>query len=385
MTSRKTASLTMRRATTSASVPKRMIDMSGAIASHIVREHGPIELLHRLSDPFWFQAFGCVLGFDWHANSITPAVCSALKEAARKHGRDLGIVVCGGKGATGKKAPEEIRRACDRTGDQAEPLIYASRLTTKVDSICIQDGFELYHHTFIFVPGCGAWTLVQQGLNAGRKHARRYHWNSMRLPSFVSEPHAAVACDRRVNVLNLVAGEGVKHRQAITALTREHPDRVMRELQAYLHGPPGSHFESNGNGRNGKNGKKSAMTAPALQRRRTRDLNPTVIRKVLAKTYECQACDFEELLGKSNVGADSLRSLSLLAEAIYQAPASRRDPAVYSFAQGSKDGLPYTGDRARYDRNLERLRLAVEGAKLGDNDKMKALKALAEFTSRLSK
>lgn len=385
MTARKTADLPLHRGSAPAWLVRRMVDMSGAIASLIVREHGPTELLHRLSDPFWFQAFGCVLGFDWHSSGLTTTVCGALKEAAKKHSRDLGIIVCGGKGATSRKTPDEIRRACDRTGDQAEPLIYASKLAAKVDNACVQDGFDLYHHTFIFVPGSGAWALVQQGMNTGRKYARRYHWYSNRLPSFVSDPHTAVACDRRVNVLNLVAGEGDKHRQAITALTREHPDRVMREVKPFLHGPPLPLYD--GNGRNGKS--KKAATAdlrmPPRHRLRLRDLNSASIKKVLLKTYESQACDFEELLGEQGLGAESLRSLSMLAEVIYQAPACRRDPAAYSFAHGGKDGFPYPVNRAIYDRNIDRLRSAVELAKIGDTDKVKALKSLAEFTARLAR
>jgi hypothetical protein len=377
MTARKTADLPLHRGSAPAWLFRRMVDMSGAIASLIVREQGPTELLRRLSDPFWFQAFGCVLGFDWHSSGVTTTVCGALKEAARKHSRDLGIVVCGGKGATSRRTPEEIRRACDRSGDQAEPLIYASRMAAKVDSGAVQDGYQLYHHTFIFIPGAGAWCLVQQGMNKSLRYARRYHWNSLRLSSFVSEPHAAVACDRKTDVLNLVAGEGERHRQAVTALTREHPDRIMREVKPFLLGPPLPLFDR----------PRSAGTAtlrmPSNHRFKLRDLNPSALKKVLLKTYESQACDFEEVLNEPGIGAEALRSLSLLAEVIYQAPASHRDPAAYSFAHGGKDGIPYPVNRKLYDANLERLRAAIAAAKIGDNDKVKALKALAEFTSRL--
>jgi hypothetical protein len=378
MTVRKTADLPLHRGSAPAWLFRRMVDMSGAIASLIVREQGPVELLRRLSDPFWFQAFGCVLGFDWHSSGVTTTVCGALKEAARRHSRELGIVVCGGKGATSRRTPEEIRRACDRTGDQAEPLIYASRLAAKVDNAAVQDGYELYHHTFLFVPGSGAWCLVQQGMNKSLRYARRYHWNSLRLTSFVSEPHAAVACDRKVTALNLVAGEGERHRQAITALTREHPDRIMREVKPFLNGPPLPLFE-----RSRRSAAVADLRMPTNHRIRLRDLNPSSMKKILLKTYESQACDFEELLGEPGLGAESLRSLSMLAEVIYQAPASRRDPAAYSFAHGGKDGIPYPVNRKLYDANLERLRVAIAAARIGDNDKVKALKALAEFTSRL--
>jgi hypothetical protein len=230
------------------------------------------------------------------------------------------------------------------------------------------------------VPGCGAWAIVQQGMAGGRKYARRYHWNSMRLPSFVSDPHTAVASDRRVTGLNLVASEGMKHRQAITALTREHPDRVMRELQAYLHGPSLPLLGANGHGRNGKHAKK----ASSASRSRVRDLNPATIKKVLHKTFQSQACDFEELLGDPGVTAESLTSLSLLAEAIYQSPPSRRDPAGHSFVHGGKDSQPYASHRPIYDRHLDRLRSAVEAARIADSDKARALRGLADFTAKLT-
>src|SRR5438309_1371753 len=213
---------------------RRMVDLAGAIGTLIVRDAGPAELLRRLSDPFWFQAFGCVLGFDWHSSGVTTTVCGALKEAARRCGGDLGLVVCGGKGATSRKTPDEIRRACDRSGDPAEPLVYASRLAAKVDSAAVQDGYQVYHHCFLFVPGRSSWCVVQQGMNTELRYARRYHWLSERLPSFVADPHAAVACDRRGAALNLVAGEGERHRQALTAVSREHPDRILRELRPML-------------------------------------------------------------------------------------------------------------------------------------------------------
>jgi hypothetical protein len=184
-----------------------MARMAGAIGILIVRDGGPEELLRRLSDPFWFQAFGCVLGFDWHSSGVTTTVCAALKEAARTCGGDLGLVVCGGKGATGRKTPDEIRLACERSGDDAATLVQASRLAAKVDSAAVQDGYQVYHHCFCIAPRRNAWCVVQQGMNTDLRYARRYHWLSEQLTSFVCEPHAAVACDRRAAALNLVAGE----------------------------------------------------------------------------------------------------------------------------------------------------------------------------------
>jgi hypothetical protein len=354
-----------------------MVDMAGSIGTLIVRDYGPVELLRRLSDPFWFQAFGCVLGFDWHSSGVTTTVCGALKEAAKSRGGDLGIIICGGKGATSRKAPDEIRRACDRTGDPADRLVYASKMAAKVDNAAVQDGYQLYHHTFFFVPGAGAWCVVQQGMNSSVRSARRYHWLSEQMPSYVCEPHAAVACDRRGPVLNLVAEEGESHRQSLTALSRERPERILREIQPRLKGGPLPLFDLPAAA------KKPDLRLPPRHSLTERDLQPSAIKKVLLKTYERQATDFEHLLGEPGIGAQSLRSLSLIAELVYQAPASRRDPAAYSFAHGGKDGHPYKVNRALYDANLEHLRDAINRARLGQTDKVKALKALAEFTARL--
>ena len=234
MSSRKIADLPLHTGAAPAWLFRRMVEMAGAIGVLIVRDSGPVELLRRLSDPFWFQAFGCVLGFDWHSSGVTTTVCGALKEAVRRYGSDLGIRACGGKGATSRKTPDDIRRACDRTGTQAAPLVAASRLAARVDSAAVQDGYQLYHHSFFFVPGSGAWCVVQQGLNAEIRYARRYHWLSEQMASFVADPHAAVACDRRGSIVNLVAGEGEQHRQAIAAVGREHPERILHEVRPLL-------------------------------------------------------------------------------------------------------------------------------------------------------
>lgn len=355
-----------------------MVDMAAAITSLVVRESGPVELLRRLSDPFWFQAFGCVLGFDWHSSGVTTTVCAALKEVSRNRRQDLGIIVCGGKGATSRKTPEDIRRACDRTGDPADSLVYASRMAAKVDNAAVQDGYQLYHHTFLFVPGRGVWGVVQQGMNTGRRYARRYHWMSERMPSFVADPHAAVACDRRVKTLNLVASEGEQHRRALVAVGREHPDRVLRELRPYLDGAPLPLFDRVAPG------SRASLSMPANHRLTTRGLKPSSLKKVLVRSYERQATDFEELLGEPGMGPEALRSLSLVAELVYEAPACRRDPAAYSFAHGGKDGHPYAVNRALYDANIQRLQRAIEAARIGQTEKVDALKALAKFTARLS-
>jgi hypothetical protein len=378
---RKTADLPLHSGRAPVWLFRRMIEMAGAITTLIVRESGPLELLQRLSDPFWFQAFGCVLGFDWHSSGVTTTVCGALKLAARRCGDDLGIVVCGGKGATSRRTPEEICRACDRTGTSADALLYASRTAAKIDSAAVQDNYQLYHHCFFFIPASRAWCVVQQGLNPTVRYARRYHWFSEELRDYVADPHAAVACDQRGPVLNLVAGEAATHRQAIAALAREHPERILREMRPLFAGPHMPLFDGP---LMVKEARAADLQLPERHTLAVKDLNPASLRKVLLKTYERQARDFEQLLREPGIGPQALRSLSLLAEVIYQTPASRRDPAAYSFAHGGKDGHPYAVNRRLYDANIERLREAINSAKIGRTDKVEGLRALAAFTARLA-
>jgi hypothetical protein len=320
-----------------------------------------------------------VLGFDHHSSGMTTLVCGALKEAAKKRGNDLSIIVCGGKGVLARKTPDEIRNACEKTGDPAESLVYASKTAAKVDSAAVQDGYELYHHTFIFVPGQPVWCVIQQGMDEKARHFRRYHWLSDRMASYVADPHIAIVSDRKADTLNLVASEGEQHRNCVTALSREHPDRILRELRLLRdHRLP--IFDRHRNGTGSNLGPKTGKRNGSLQ---TKELNPTNVKKVLLTTHERQAPEFEQLLGEVTVGADTLRSLSLLAELIYHAPASRRDPAGYSFAHGGKDGHPFRMNRRLYDQNIERLRQAIETAKIESEARVDALHALGKFTATM--
>jgi hypothetical protein len=374
MANRRSADLPLHGGAAPAWLFRRMVDLAGAIGTLIVRDFGPEELLRRLSDPFWFQAFGCVLGFDWHSSGVTTTVCGALKEAVKKVGPDLGIVVCGGKGATSRRTPDDIRKACEKSGDDADSLVRISKLSAKVDNSAVQDGYQLYHHCFFLIPGRAKWAVVQQGMNEQNKYARRYHWLSEAMPSFVSDPHAAIACDRKETTLNLVAGEGEAHRHAMTKLLGENPEAILREVQPLLRESPMPLFDLSN----------PDFKMPRRHSIATADLEPAAVRKVLLKTYECQATDFESLLGESGIGAQALRSLSLIAETIWNAPASRRDPAAYSFAHGGKDGHPYVVNRKLYDENIDRLQSAICAAKIGRTDKVQSLKSLVQFIARLS-
>jgi hypothetical protein len=328
-------------------------------------------MLRRLSDPFWFQALGCVLGFDWHSSGVTTTVCGALKECQKKYGADLGFVVCGGKGATSRRTPEEIDRVCQRSGDDGATLALLSRTSAKVDNACVQDGYQVYHHTFFFLPGTGRslapWCVVQQGMNPDAGYARRYHWLDEGTIDPVSDPHAAVADDVRTEALNLVAGETPGHRTAIAELARLHPDKLLEEAGSLLTAPLPL-FE---------------LELPRRHSLTTADVDPRQLRKVLISTYEQQAEDFASLLGVTGVGPATLRSLSLLAEVIHNSPASRRDPAAYSFAHGGKDGHPYFVNRRVYDQSLDHLRTSLEHAKIGRSDKLDSFKRLARFVAEL--
>ena len=333
----------------------RMKKMAGAVAEAICEEFGPEELLARLSDPAWFQAFGCVLGFDWHSSGVTTTVCGALKEGVKPFGRSVGLVVCGGKGGRSRKTPQEIEEACEPLGRDPAPLVYASRMSAKVDSAALQDGYQLYHHCFLFTRA-GRWAVVQQGMNDANGYARRYHWLGERVEDFVCEPHAAIAAEARGAALNMVAAESGQARGCSAEAARLHPDKLLSEV-AKMH----------------------TLTLPRHHEVLLRDLNPDHLYKVLLTTYERQPQDFERLLGLPGVGSKTVRSLALISELIYQAPASRRDPAVYSFAHGGKDGHPYPVNREVYDQSIDFLRRSLDQAKLGLTDKREAMRQLAQF------
>jgi hypothetical protein len=366
---------------------QRMTKLAGAITMAIVDEFGPQEMLARLSDPWWFQAFGCVLGFDWHSSGVTTVTCGAMKEAYRLFGDDLGIHVAGGKGATSRKTPAEIAAAADRRGiTVGDRLIYASRMSAKVDSAAVQDGYQLYQHNLFFTHD-GQWCVVQQGMNDAEKQARRYHWLGTTVDDFVCEPHAAVsdlregssppvASSQRQMLLNLVAGEAADNRVAAAKLIAEHPDRIMEEWRLATSGP--------------------TLFAPRHHRVLDDDINPTRLRKLVIAAHEQHPHDFETLVGCAGVGPATLRSLTLLAEIIFDAPVSHRDPvdsvdapasdgrrwADYSYAHGGKDRTPFPVDRDTYDRNIHVLLEAVRKARVGENEKFEALRRLRQHDGR---
>lgn len=339
---------------------ERMKTLARQITLVLVEEFGPLEVVRRLSDPFWFQAFGCLLGFDWHSSGVTTVVCGALKEALRDIAADTGLYVVGGKGKTSRRTPDELLVVGERTGVNPEPLIYASRMAAKVDNAGLQDGYQIYHHTFVYTPyggDGGAWCVVQQGMNPNVRLARRYHWLSTEPRDFVCEPHQAVCCDQRGDqVLNMVAHEAERAREMSARLAGERPELVARDLERL-----------------------SELRLPRRHQTLLADIDPARIKKILLKTYERPPQDFEALLATEGVGPKTIRALALVSELIYGAPASFRDPVRFSYAHGGKDGHPYPIDRATYDRTIETLRAAVARARVGRREKLDALRRLAAF------
>ena len=400
----------------------RMRLLARAVVVHLVEAHGREEFLRRLSDPLWFHAFGCVLGFDWNSSGVTTTVCGALKEGLSGTERELGLYICGGKGGVSRGTPGEIARYCDATGQDGDALADASRMAAKVDSSCVQDGYALYHHTFIFSVQ-NRWAVIQQGLREADSTARRYHWlggpddlaqlrtalagekavpvqltldfggarpasahgqpttndgcpwhtqradvtagqagsgTSGTSRSFVRDPHAAVAAQALSDtpVLNLVAGEAEGNRSGSIAATRLAP----RELLAELSRAP-----------------RDVLVLPRRHDVRPTDISPAYLERILLRTYERRPENYESLVALPGVGAKTLRALSLVSELIYGQPASFRDPARFSYAHGGKDGHPYPVNRVVYDEVIHQLGETVNAAKVAHGEKSAALKRLAEW------
>jgi hypothetical protein len=331
----------------------RMVKLAREITMAIVSDFGPEEMLKRLSHPYWFQAFGCILGYDWHSSGVTTTLCGALKEGLKGLERELGLFVAGGKGRTSRRTPEEIGRWGEYLSLNPKPLVYASRMSAKVDNSAVQDGYQLYHHSFIFTKR-GSWAVIQQGMNETKHYARRYHWLGEQVSSFVNEPHSAVLSEWRGKALNLVASESDPARTTIADIvTSQKPHQILADLK-----------------------KIKTLDLPPHHYLTTRDLHPDSISRILLSTYERQPKGFEQLLGLQGVGPKTIRALSLISELVYGVAPSYRDPARYSFAHGGKDGIPYPVDRKTYDQSIELLRQAINRTKLGISEKNEAEKRL---------
>lgn len=337
---------------------EKMTHLARQISLAIISEFSPQILLTKLSNPFWFQSFGAVLGFDWHSSGLTTTTCGALKEALRGLEKETGIFISGGKGKASRKTPQDLEFFGQRFSFDAKPLIYASKMSAKVDNTAIQDGYQLYHHTFISTLA-GEWTVIQQGMsldNLGIKAgwARRYHWLSDNVKDFVCEPHTGIACDHRGRTLNMVAKESSQARNITAELSTQRPEKLIENLE-----------------------KLQTLDLPPVHEIFVKNLRKESLKKIFLKTYEVGPSNFEELLGITGVGPKTIRALALVSELIYGAPVSCQDPAKFSFAHGGKDGTPYPVDRQTYEKSIEVLRIAVKKAKIGQREKLDALRQLS--------
>lgn len=357
---------------------QRMVKLARELSLVIVYEYGTLELMRRLSDPFWFQAFGCVLGYDWHSSGVTTVVCGALKEAWKPIWKETGLFIAGGKGGTSRKTPGEVESLAPELKVAPSGLIYASRMSAKVDNTALQDGYQIYHHSFIFDRD-GRWSVIQQGMNEENGWARRYHWLSETAADFVDEPHAGIITAETTTPLNMVAHESDKARMASVELAHEKPWKTLAELKKVQRvvSPESEQVAVSASvAAPGEVNQLPLLELPAHHSILARDLNPDRLAGAFEAMYEVQPQNFEQLLSVKNVGPKTVRALALLSEIVYGAKPSFTDPARYSFAHGGKDKIPYPVDRVTYDRSIRILHDAVERAKIGDRDKLDAIKRL---------
>ena len=349
----------------------RMSRLGAVISQAIVHHYGRDELLRRLAHPFWFQAFGCVMGMDWHSSGITTSVIGALKRGLGPLERELGLHVCGGRGAHSRKTPQELTAIGERVGFDGGALATASRLIAKVDSAAVQDGFDLYLHGFI-VADDGHWVVVQQGMNGDVRQARRYHWLSEGLASFVEAPHSAIEGAQQGEIINLTDRRAdASRRGQVDLLATLGPDRVAREfsaLEARNDAPAPTAPEAEP--------LLPHLVMPSHHDVRASDVRLPRLHASLAAAADRAPADFSELLLTPGVGQRTVRALALVAEVVHGAPCRFSDPARFSFAHGGKDRHPFPVPLTVYDRTIDVLKAAVRNAKLGRGEELSALARL---------
>jgi uncharacterized protein len=355
---------------------ERMTRLGAVISQAVVHHYGRDELLRRLAHPFWFQSFGAVMGMDWHSSGITTSVIGALKRGLAPLSGELGLHVCGGRGKHSRKTPVELMGIGERIGLDGVALGRASRLVAKVDSAAVQDGFDLYLHGFI-VADDGKWVVVQQGMNGDRRQARRYHWLSEGLTSFVEAPHAAIEGRSQGEIVNLTDARAATARAAqIDLLQRMGPDGIARELAALE--PPGPSPVPT-------QATLPYLVMPDHHDVRAEDVITRRLHGALAAAAEQGPADFAELLLVPGVGARTVQALALVAEVVHGAPSRFSDPARFSLALGGKDRHPFPVPLKVYDQTLSVLKSAVANAKLGREDELGALRRLDEQARRLER
>lgn len=341
---------------------ERMTRLGTAITEAVIHDYGTSEFLSRLSDPFWFQALGAVMGMDWHSSGITTSVMGALKRGLAPRAGELGVYICGGRGRHSRNTPAELRSIASRRGFDGEALVRTSRLTARIDNNAIADGFQIYLHNFV-VTSTGEWAVVQQGLNDRSGMARRYHWHSPAVRDFVKQPHTGIVGEHQGMIMNLVDAGAEPAQAALLEIARQHPDKSLSGLRH--------------------------LKLPAHHDVQAADVDLKRLGAVLAVAYERDLHDFAELLLLEKLGPRTLQSLALVAEVIHGAPSRFNDPARFSFAHGGKDGHPFPVPLKTYDESLNVLRTALDKAKTGirtgtsdrlsDSEKLDGFRRLERF------
>jgi hypothetical protein len=328
---------------------ERMSKLGGAIIESVVMEYGRAEVMARMSDPLWFQALGCVMGMDWHSSGITTSVMGTLKRALNPKFNEIGIFIAGGKGKHSRQTPTELLALSERTGLNGDELVRSSKLSAKVDNNAIQDGFQIYLHTFI-ISKEGEWSVIQQGMNDATGMARRYHWHSKQLKSYVEEPHSFIYGANQGEILNLTHKDAGTTKAGLLSLVKESPSKILPEI--------------------------TKLVMPRHHDVREKDVDLKRLGSILALAHERQVDNFENLLLLEGVGPRAIQSLTLVSEVIHGTRCRFTDPARFSFAHGGKDGHPFPVPTKTYDQTIDVLRTALGKAKLGNKDKMDAVKNL---------
>jgi len=354
-----------------------MVRLGREMVFAIIDEYGPDEFIKRIADPVWFQSLGTVLAFDWNASGLTTILTAALKEAVRGHEKQLGIFICGGKGKTSRKTPDEITdwgMTLALPGPKVDNLVYNSKMAAKVDSALIQDGFQIYHHSFMFSRN-GSWAVVQQGMNTANLTARRYHWYSQKVTDLVCEPHSGIISQVRVPAMDLTSKESGDTRKVSIELVQGSYSNLMKDIQVIRrHSSPLSRMVSLRSGEAGATflhlENREFKTHPVLGE----DFSKSAyLEKILAKVCDRKPGNYEQLLSLEGVGPKTMRALSLVSEVIYGAKPSYEDPARYSFAHGGKDATPYPVDRRTYDNSIEFFSRLVQKTRLAPAEKNKII------------
>jgi len=331
---------------------ERMTRLGTAITETIIHHYGVSAFLSRLSDPFWFQALGAVMGMDWHSSGITTSVMGALKRGLTPRAGELGLYICGGRGKHSRNTPAELLSIAGRRGLDGDALVRTSRLTARIDNNAIADGFQIYLHSFV-VTSTGEWAVVQQGLNERSGMARRYHWHSAAVDDFISEPHTGIVGAHQGTIMNLVDSGAKPAQSALLEITREHPEKILTNARH--------------------------LQMPAHHEVRASDVDLKRLGAVLAVAYERDLHDFAELLLLEKLGPRTLQTLALVAEVVHGAPSRFNDPARFSFALGGKDRHPFPVPLKTYDQSLNFLRTSLDAAKIGDSEKLDGFRRLEHF------